>query len=641
MAQAHGPDRRPTFLAATALACLVCVLFSPIVGYDFMAYDTPAQIVENPHIQGLTAENLKTIFTSRCVSSYYPVRTLTYAIDHQIWGLRPGGFKLTNGLIHLGNVLLLYGLILRLFHRPAGLNRSPRAWWDAFAAAAGAGLFAVHPVVVEPVAWVPGREELLMTLGALGCLHFHLGARRFEGEEGKGRAAMACRVGAALSCAAACLSNAVAAVIPLVIVAWDLLTLSGPRLRRTLSGTSALWVIALMTLVIKSDGHDVSGQVPMLSAERLMLIPNLYWVNLMTLVWPRNLMLVYPNALPESFLDAEVILGGLAIGLSLLLLWALRRRPLIVFGLVWFGVALGPTSQVMPHMIHRADRFLYLPLAGLALALAMGVRPLENTLRGRVTAVVVAAAGVVCLLGVISAGQVRTWRDTLSVWANTLSLRPDNPTAHAGIGYQLAKCGRMREAVEHYEISIRVQPKSKDVLIDFALDLTTCAEEELRDYERAVELAARACELTEGKDPNCRRALAVVHANYAKSLVEQNEFGRAVAHYLSSLQAHPNHQPALFQLAAVLATCTDPRLRNPAEAVPLAERGCILSDRKDPVGLMILAMTYAEAGRLERAVATAEEAIRLAQAVGNAELVEQLRVQLTLYRNHVPVGPKY
>ncbi len=117
------PARWSVTLAATALALLTVAVFFPMVGFGFVDFDVHAHVTMNPHIRGLTAENLKHIFTSRCVTSYYPVRTLTFAIDHQIWGLHPGGFKLTNGLIHLGSVLLTFWLVLRIF----GHSSAPRA----------------------------------------------------------------------------------------------------------------------------------------------------------------------------------------------------------------------------------------------------------------------------------------------------------------------------------------------------------------------------------------------------------------------------------------------------------------------------------------------------------------------------------
>ncbi len=302
MVQDPRPARWQMLLATAALTYLVAVVFIPILGFEFVDCDVNASVVRNPHIRGPTYENLKHILMSPCIESYYPVRTLTYAVDYSLWGLNPGGFKLTNGLIHLTNVMLVFWLILRFFRRSAVSEGKRRAWWDVWAAAFSAGLFAIHPVVVEPVVWVAGREELLMTLGALGCLHFHLTARRLSQDGGKTRWALACHVAAAVCCAAACLSNTVAAVIPFLITAWDVLTLKRPKSWRIVYGTAALWAIAVLTVLLKGPGEDaaLARELGVFSTRRLMLVLNVYWLNLKTLAWPTNLALCYGPVKPES-----------------------------------------------------------------------------------------------------------------------------------------------------------------------------------------------------------------------------------------------------------------------------------------------------------------------------------------------------
>lgn len=497
-------------LAVTALASLVSAVFFPILSFEFIEFDVPDQVLRNPCIRGLTGENLKQIFTTKCINSYYPVRTLTCAIDYQIWGLDPWGFKLTNCLIHLANVLLVFWLILRFFRRSAGA--SPSAWWDVLLATFSAGMFAVHPLVVEPVTWVAGREELLMTLGALGCTHFHMSARDCGQDVGKTRRALGFHVGAAFCCAVACLSSAMAAVIPLLISAWDILTLTGPKWRKVVAGTAFLWLIAAMTILLKIEDKDLVGQAGVFSAERLMLILSVYWLNLVTFIWPTHLVLEYPCVTPKSLLDAEVILGGMALALTCVLLWRIRRQKSLLLALVWLCLALTPGSQVMNHEIHRADRFLYLPLVGLVLAVAMGLRLLRNLLKGRGAAPVIAAAGVCGLLAILSAGQVQSWRNTLSVWTNCLVAYPDHPVAYSGVARQLARSGRVSEAIEFYEISISLQPDNKFLFHEFALALATCPDENMRDYNRAIELAKQACKLTKGEDGESLLALAVVYA---------------------------------------------------------------------------------------------------------------------------------
>ena len=96
------------------------MVFFPVLDFEFIEYDVRQQLLDNRYVQALSGENLVHIFTSRCATSYYPIRTLTFAVDHQLWGLNPRGFKLTNGLVHLANVFLIFWLVLRLLRHPAG-----------------------------------------------------------------------------------------------------------------------------------------------------------------------------------------------------------------------------------------------------------------------------------------------------------------------------------------------------------------------------------------------------------------------------------------------------------------------------------------------------------------------------------------
>ena len=515
----QGPKQThwPIFLSVAVLVCLVATVFRPILGFEFVDYDTKRQLLDNPRVHGLSCENLKHIATSRCITSYYPVRTLSFALDYQLWGLDPGGFKLTNGLIHLSNVLLVFWLILRLFDHPISTATSPRRYWDLAVATFSAGIFAVHPVVVEPVTWVAGREELLMTLGALGCIHFHLTARRLSEMGGRTARATACFVASAACCAAACLSNAVAAVIPLLIAACDLLTLTGPKLQKTLRGTFSLWMIGIATIVIKrlgADGNLVASQPGTFSFERLNLVLNVYLLNLKTLFLPSKLSVEYPMVKPEGILNEGTILGGLAIVSTCWVLWHSRQRKSLLLGLVWFVLALGPTAQIMSHHIHRADRFLYLPLVGLVVVASTVLRPLVNLFKGRLSVVGAVVAGLLglVLLDMLSIVQVQTWRNSLSMWENCLIVDPRNALAQGGLADNLAERGQFDEAIQHYDKALEIDPQETETLQNFALLLASCPDTSLRDCPRAIELAIRACQLMDPPDPAALMTLAETYA---------------------------------------------------------------------------------------------------------------------------------
>lgn len=627
--------RTAILLATIGLIALVFAVFYPLLGYDFVNLDVGQHLVENPHIRGLSLENLKHIFTSLCTTSYYPVRSLTLALDYQLWGLNPAGFKLTNILIHVANVLLVFWLVLRLFPRPTAADTSFRAWQDVSVAAFSAGLFAVHPVVVEPVAWVPGREELLMTLGALGCIHFHVRARRLSENGAETRWVAASHGAAALSCAAACMSNAVAAVIPLLIVAWDVLMLVRPTLWRILGGTAALWAIGLATIAVKKIGEftDSPYEVEAFSSERVALALNAFWLNLKTVAWPTDLAVFHPRVKPAGFGDVEVILGGIAICLTCALLWTIRRRKLILFGLVWAAIALGPASQIMVHHIHRADRFLYLPLVGLVVAVAIGLRPLGSVLKGRAAVATIMVTGVLglLLLGKLSAVQVLTWKDAASMWENCVRVDPDNDGFRCAFSDRLVRRGQFSLAIEQLEKVLQLYPDHGKAAAKLAWLLVSCEDPVLRDPDRALRLTERAFE----NDPLFFRALGRVRCRVAETMAEEEQFDRAIAGYESAFQVDPGNQQALLELSLLLATCGDEKLRDPGRAVELAERACLLKKQPGPEELSVLGMAYAQAGKLETAIRTAEKAVELARAGDDAKLLDELRGQLRGYKERL------
>ena len=642
---APGPSRWPVLLGVVVLACLVCAVFFPMLRFEFIDLDVPNQVTENRHIGGLTWENVKHILTSRCVTSYYPVRTLSYAVDYQLWGLSATGFKLTNGLMHLTNVLLVFWLVFRLFARSRPGEPSPKPWWEVSVATFSAGVFAVHPVVVEPVVWVSGREELLMTLGALACLHFYLTARRLGEEGGKTLWVVACYVGSTFFCAAACLSNAVGAVIPLLIVAWELLGASRPKRSGIVYGGFAFLVISVPTIAIKKLGDisDVAALADTWYGQWLMLISRTYWLNLKTLLWPTNLALSYECFPPESFFELDVVYGFLAVGVTCVVLWKLRRRRMILLGLAWFGLALGPSLQIMAHHVYRSDRFLYLPLVGLMVAVAMALNLLGTALRRPAAIGGTISAGVLILLGLptLSGHQLQTWRDSVTMWERCLSVGPECDFGHECFANTLARDGRFEEAVFHYQLSLLIDPDDAKTLNDYVSRLATWPAGRLCDYDQAVRMAVHGCELTEWNDPGLRRALALAHIRLGTVLKLDGQFEQAIDNFRKAVAADSTYEVPFFNVAVLLATCPEPHLRHPDEAVRLAERACQLAEQPDAMQLSILADVYAQTGRFDDAAATTEKAIQLAQAAGDSSMVDELRRWLKLLRNRIPPKSPY
>ncbi len=135
-----------------ALIAVNLIVYASVWHYDFVNYDDYQYVSENADVSGgLTWHGVAWAFTTGAAANWHPLTWLSHMLDVQLYGLNPGAHHLTNLLLHIANTLLLFGLL----HRMTGaLGRS------AFVA----GLFAVHPLHVESVAWVAERKDVLSTL---------------------------------------------------------------------------------------------------------------------------------------------------------------------------------------------------------------------------------------------------------------------------------------------------------------------------------------------------------------------------------------------------------------------------------------------------------------------------------------------
>lgn len=461
--QADGRSRLRSGLALAALVLLTLTVFAPSLSYEFINYDLYDQLLNNEKVRSLGPANLYRIFTELSVASYYPVRLLSFAVDYAIWGYEPFGYHLSSVLIHTTSVVLFYLLVMRLMRRQAEPGTPaafiPAELWSALAAAA----FAIHPVVVETVCLQGAREEQLMMLFTLGCLHAHAGTAIGEAA---GRRRMILHVTAGFCAAAAGMSSAMGAAVPLIVSGFDLAFLRDDKLRRWLRGTWFLWLVGGGIVALKVLAHGetiVYEHMQIHPIERFRVVLATYGLNVRTLFWPTQLTLFYGHDVPARLTDPAVLAGGgllLATGAAL---WLVRRRPLGLFGMLWFLAALAPSAQVIPHQHFRADRFLYSPLAGLVLALFGGVWAWRRLAAGRAalgrSRLMVAGAGIVLIaLLVTNLAQLRHWADDVTLFTHCINVRP------AHVAYNNRATKRARLAVKKIELASQVQLEATEAM---------------------------------------------------------------------------------------------------------------------------------------------------------------------------------
>src|SRR5437773_6132604 len=147
-----GSSSGNTLWISLTLIAVNVFVYAPVCGYDFVSWDDPLYVSQNSEVSHeLTWHGVLWAFTTGHAANWHPLTWLSHMLDVQFYGVAAGPHHLTNLLLHIGNTLLLFGVLRRM----TGASGP-----SAFVAA----LFAVHPRQVESVAWVSERKDVLSTL---------------------------------------------------------------------------------------------------------------------------------------------------------------------------------------------------------------------------------------------------------------------------------------------------------------------------------------------------------------------------------------------------------------------------------------------------------------------------------------------
>lgn len=430
--EGYRPPR--PFLLATLVALAVLVSYASVAGAPFL-WDDHHLIFESPLVQHASgvSDFFKTAFFSRQDTEpegrgyYRPLTMLSLALDYRLHGTNASGFHLTNVLLHAGNALLLLALL-----RKAGAS--------AAAAAIGAAFWGLAPRLSEAVAWVSGRTDVLA--GTFSLLALLLSDKPTWGR----------RIAAAILLLGGLLSKEAALAGVAAVATLELGRDGRLRARLLALGPMAVALCVYFLLRIQAIGLVPHGSGTPL-ARRITAAPEALGRYLVALLdpWHPNLQIghLLSPSLPYIALGVVTFVG------VLLLVRRLRRAALHSFeraGIAFAAVALFLVLHLAPLAVNIviADRFLYLPLAGIALA---GTRTAAR-LAGRLPALLRTGAVAVALLsfGVVTWQRSLIWSDEVDFWVSAyLDAVEENGTAAVELGNVYYRAGLHREAIAVYE----------------------------------------------------------------------------------------------------------------------------------------------------------------------------------------------
>lgn len=539
-------DMRYKSVIQAALTIMVClfIIFCALWVYHPVRYHGATDcddfyITENPQLQrsAVNLENMVYVMTTVFAGVWMPVSTIFVGAEHILFGSDYGMYHVVCMLLHIANGLILFFL----------LRMMTGAFWKS---ALVASLFTLHPLNVEPVAWLVGIRVVLCGFFSLWSIWFYV---------------VYVKRGSTWAYLLSLLAYGVAtAVVPMYVLLpfafflfdyWPLkrfdFSVRSVRGFSHLLGREGmlrelvwekmpffLFIVGMSAIVLAS--HDLPTVYHYPFVDRLLNVPIAYVQYIKRIFLPVNLSVFYP--FPTSFPAWKV--GGAVLALACLTaaaLWASLRHRFFITGWLWFVGMVAPLTGIAQVGTQAmADHYNYLPMIGILVALAWGVETLvirHKTLR---LLTGFAAVTAVFVFAVLSARQVGVWKDTFTLCKHALAVTSGNYEAHNYLGQAYAKKGNLQMAIYHFSQALAIKPdhvKSHYNIATVYMKLGNMKE------------AAKHYTLALLADPYSPQA----HNNLGMALAGMGDIAGAVKHYRAALELAPNFYQARNNLANALA----------------------------------------------------------------------------------------
>ncbi|MBZ5674316.1 MAG: hypothetical protein LAP61_08735 [Acidobacteriia bacterium] len=392
------------------------------------------------------------------VTGLRPLLYFSYWLNFRSSGIDPETYHLTNVFLHFLGSLVITLIAARLVEL-SGTTGSAR---NILGVIAG-GLFLLHPLQAESVAYVASRSEVLSVLLYMSAFAVFL-YRRAESMTVLRAAAIAMLFAGAISTKEHTLT--LAALLLLADYYWGL---GGFRKNGMLYGILAVagavgaFVVWRELKDASTAGFSVVGRTP---ASYFFTQCRVIWtyVRLFFLPFGQN---IDPDvALSNSLLDHGAIFGLLALVALAAAAWIYRKRwPLAAFGVLVFLLLLAPTSSFIPIADVSAERRMYLPFLGLVLVC------LEFLRRLKVSQAAWAGAAILAVCSVLTYQRSAVWANPVALWQDAANKSPRKWRPHFQLASALYESGNCADAAQAFEAASRLDRPSFDLLLDWGLSL--------------------------------------------------------------------------------------------------------------------------------------------------------------------------
>ena len=648
------PRRRQNIFACLFLAVLVWGIFGQTLHFNFINYDDPAYVYENPVVtQGLSLSGIGWIFSHVNVGTWFPLTDLTHQLDWQLYGANAGGHHLTNVLLHAATAICLFLALAKLSGK----------FWPASGAAA---VFACHPLRVESVAWVVERKDVLSGLFfALTLWAWSGHVQQLEKRPESTRVGLDPRnwtsgyVLALAFFALGLLSKSMLVTLPFILLLldyWPLnrLTSATPEgdicrhklwLRLIIEKTPFLLLsvaTGIVTIMTQKNAVTIAQNSTLFSRAGNVVMA--YTDYLGHIFYPVGLTVAYAHPPTDPSFWPLGLAALLLTAISMLVVIARREHPYLLVGWLWYLAMLLPVIDIMQAGQNaRADRYTYLPQIGLCIATVWGVAELSSTWRQRRIVLSLLLAVTLTSLAMGSYIQTGYWKNSVSLWNHALTQNSDRAFVHNTLGSALFNGGNAQAAIPHFQQAIQLEADYPEAHINLGTALAGQGHrtEAIQHFQRATEINphSSAAQYNLGNVLNdlgrtdeaiqrFEQALALnpdyAAAHYALgfALASQEKWDGAIPHYERALRC-----PLDLIAAQYITAIAFSAHQKWAEAAGLQQR--VLQARpEDAAAHNYLGIALAGQGKSAEAKAQFQQALSLAQSQGNAALAASISAKL-------------
>ena len=572
------------FIFQVLLFLLTLLAFYPVLNADFLNFDDHMMVFNNPHIKKLSADSVWNLFTSWKIGlTYQPLTHLLYSLVFYSFGPDAFYFLLTNIFIHAFNVVLFFSIAVAV-----GISLE--------AAFGVALLFGIHPTRVDSVAWISELKGILFSFFYLSALLSHIRKNETENTGVSARTFILYLF--------ALLAKPMAVSFPLVIAAYDAIY-RNDSLRTNIKNKLLLLLPAILItyLTLLAHAPEQVNSIRLNLTNRF-LVP-LFGLGylLAKLIFPVNmaLLLDYPTYVTNLLIPQHIpyFLIGVIFPIFLLretLGWKNSDRSAAIFGLWFFILSVFPMLQIIPFgMTITAVRYVYLPAAGLLLAIGFLSDRLTEKTSGKVILALLFAIVIPASFG-MTRTRCEYWSNSVTFWTRVIQECPTFD-AHLGRGQAFLQMRDFPVAIYDFTKALEIDPKDVEARTDRA-----------RAYMEAGHLDEAKIDIE--KVVSEKPTISKPYFTLGLVLLRNGEYGSSIGHFNKAIELSPENADSYLNRGVAFKKKGE--FKRAIDDFSRAHK--LFGDH--PFIFINLAQTYKAMGNIDEARKNAEKAHQLGAHIG-------------------------